>query len=635
LELIGFLVIFPLIAAVLLWIIRDQRAREIVVYVSSTIIILASLLLAVQHLFAASVYYRFHSEIITYIALVVDIAISVAVIAYAVKYRKWLAFVLAAVQVLLTIFFEFFIAPKVSIETTLYIDTFSTIMALIIGIIGSGISIYALGYMKDFCVHDCGSGKRCNDFFAIMYVFLSAMFCIVFCNDLAWLFCAWEVTTISSFLLIGFTRTEEAINNAFRQIVMNMLGGIAFIVALILLGNFSGVLELDKVVAFGANGFLSFPICLLCFAAMTKCAQMPFHSWLLGAMVAPTPTSALLHSSTMVKAGVFMLVKLAPTLGMNVNGFMVMMVGGITFILCAAMAISQSNAKRVLAYSTISNLGLITLCAGIGTAEGVWAAIFLIIFHAAAKSLLFLCVGTAEHHIGSRDIESMDDLFVRMPRLARFMAIGIMGMFIAPFGMLISKWAAMVSVIDTGNLALIIILCFGSALTFVFWAKWLGKITAIASGQSDVEKSVHYSEWIAMGIMLVILLFCCVAFPWISQYVVLPYLDSQWYIAYTDVSFDNLLIMAVIVAVIIISFIGFFGKSSKRHVDVYLSGVGTDFETRSFTNAMGAPIEATQRNLYLEGWFGEKLLDMPGNIICAILFVGGLALSLVGIGTVM
>lgn len=135
------------------------------------------------------------------------------------------------------------------------------------------------------------------------------------------------------------------------------------------------------------------------------------------------------------------------------------------------MAISQSNGKRVLAYSTIANLGLITACAGVGTAEAIWAAIFLVIFHAIAKSLLFLCVGTAEHHIGSRDIEDMDLLFERMPRLSRMMIVGIMIMFLAPFGMLVAKWATLVTFVDTRQFALLLMLAFGSAATFMFWAK--------------------------------------------------------------------------------------------------------------------------------------------------------------------
>ena len=109
-----------------------------------------------------------------------------------------------------------------------------------------------------------------------------------------------------------------------------------------------------------------------------------------------------------------------------------------------------------------------------------------------------LCVGTAEHHIGSRDIEDMDLLFDRMPRLARFMMLGIMCMFIAPFGMLVAKWATLVSFVDTGQVALILLLAFGSAATFMFWAKWLGKLSGIAGQPANVEVTVHKSEWTAI-----------------------------------------------------------------------------------------------------------------------------------------
>ena len=296
------------------------------------------------------------------------------------------------------------------------------------------------------------------------------------------MFTGWEVTTLCSFLLIGYTKTNEAIRNAFRQINMNLLGGITFAAALYLSATQFGTLALNEFISAGMvnTALIALPLCLLAFSGITKAAQMPFQTWLLGAMVAPTPTSALLHSSTMVKAGVFLLVKLSPlfySVSLSQNpltaapAIMVMLVGGVTFLICSFLAISQTNAKRVLAYSTIANLGLITACAGVGSPYAVWAAMFLILFHACAKSLLFLCVGTAEHHIGSRNIEDMDALFVRMPRLARLMLVGMMAMFIAPFGMLISKWAALISFVNANQIALILILAFGSAATFMFWAK--------------------------------------------------------------------------------------------------------------------------------------------------------------------
>ena len=296
------------------------------------------------------------------------------------------------------------------------------------------------------------------------------------------------------------------------------------------------------------SALLVMPIVLLSLAALTKAAQMPFHTWLLGAMVAPTPTSALLHSSTMVKAGVFPMVKLSSLYAIYpVTGFMVTSVGAITFLLAALMAISQSNAKRVLAYSTISNLGLISACLGVGAPEAVWAAIFLILFHTVAKSLLFLCVGTAEHHIGSRNIEDMDGMFSRMPHLTRLMMLGIMGMFVAPFGMLVSKWGALVAFAQTGNVLMIMVLAFGSAATFFFWGKWLAELSGVDSTAKNVEGNVHKTEWMALNTIAALLVLCCVAFPLISSGLVSPYLAMVFGRVPHVIGKDAMYLMVVIV----------------------------------------------------------------------------------------
>src|SRR5262249_19192293 len=150
-------------------------------------------------------------------------------------------------------------------------------------------------------------------------------------------------------------------------------------------------------------------------------AQLPFSSWLLGAMVAPTPVSALLHSSTMVKAGVYLVLRMAPLIAGATVGLLVAFVGAITFLVASLAAITTSDAKRVLAYSTVANLGLIILCGGIGTEAAVWAGVLLILFHAVAKCLLFLCVGVVEQRVHSRDIEAMSGLIKQMPRVAVMM----------------------------------------------------------------------------------------------------------------------------------------------------------------------------------------------------------------------
>jgi ech hydrogenase subunit A len=619
-----------------------------------------SILLAANYPASAPWQASANSEVITWITVVIDVLIGAYILTKSIRYRKPLAGTLAVLQVLIILAFEFTIAHDVPVSRDLYIDTLSIIMVLIIGIIGGGICIYALGYMKDFQTHATTHAQAAASdpesvaappakdrrpvFFAVMFLFLSAMFALVFSNNLSWLLCAWEVTTVCSFALIGYTRTTEAINNSFRQIVMNLLGGLTFAIALFYLGSQS-IGELDVLIDLGSQGMYALPIALIAFAGITKAAQMPFQSWLLGAMVAPTPTSALLHSSTMVKAGVFLLIKFAPAFGWSSNGIMIMLIGGLTFLFCSAIAITRSNAKQLLAYSTIANLGLIVACAGVGTPEAVWAAIFLLIFHAAAKSLLFLCVGTAEHHIDSRDIEDMDNLFIRMPVIARFMALGILIMFAAPFGMLISKWATIVSLVENNNLTLLIILAFGSAVTFVFWAKWLGKLLGVAQQSKNVEEHVHASEWSALVLMAILAVGLSVLFPFISEYVIVPYLFQLATGMYSPVSggweahalaaidFDNLLIMAIIVLSVIVCFVAFFGrKSKKRIVPIYLAGVGLDFENRTYRNSLSGTSQATQRNWYMEKWFGEGLLTPIANVMCIVILVLGAVASLVSFG---
>ena len=637
LSLLAALIAVPAVVAALLLAVRADKPRTFITVIGALVIACLSILAAAVFLPQSSqgtLYFAVPEGVahaVTYVTLAIDLVLAVYVIGKGLANKKYLAPVLALVQAVLITWFELGIAHQVEVAQALYVDNLSVIMILVIGIIGSGICVYALGYMRDHEAHNSGKDRR-PTFFALMFVFLSAMFAIVVSNNLTWMLCAWEVTTVCSFALIGYTRTQEAVDNANRQIILNLIGGLAFAVALVWVGSTYGVMELNRFIeltqSYTANGY-SFltvmPVLLLALAGFTKAAQMPFQSWLLGAMVAPTPTSALLHSSTMVKAGVFLLIKLAPCLGSNLPGYVVMFVGGTTFIMCALAAINMSNAKRVLAYSTISNLGLITLCAGIGTPAAIWAGIFLLVFHAAAKSLLFLCVGTAEHHVGSRDIESFDQLFEKMPVLARLMALGILVMFVAPFGMLISKWAAFQAIITSGNVVLILILAFGSAATLMFWAKWLGKILSIAhAGDQNVELTVYRSEWSAMGLMTVLALGMCIGFPLISGSVVVPYLQTALTGGVEGLITDgNMWIMAVLSFVVALVFLLFKGSTKKRVVPVYMAGAGIDFDQRTYLNSFGAEAKASQRNWYMEDLFGEKKMTLIGLAVSLTLLAGG------------
>lgn len=655
----------PVVAALLLLVVRHDMARTVLVAAAALLVAALALVLAAQYLFAPTSFVVHDAELINYLALAISLMCCLYILWRGIKARNYLAILLAAVQATLVFAYEIFFAHDAVITTDLYIDKLSVIMALIIGVIGGGICIYALGYMRDYQEHReqegaaiTASGEpsriaealelvcdRRHIFFAVIFVFLGAMFALIFSNRLSWLLTAWEVTTVCSFALIGYSRTEEATKNSFKAVIINLAGGLAFVLALILLaGEGSRIYELDMLIIAGAEGAVTLPIVLIAFAGLTKAAQMPFQGWLLGAMVAPTPVSALLHSSTMVKAGVFLLIKLSPAFGWNIPGLFVLTVGGLTYLLCSALAISQSNSKRVLAYSTVATLGLIACCAGVGTPEAAWAAIFLLVFHALAKALLFCCMGTAEHHLGSRSIEAMDNIFVRMPFLATAMAVGMMAMFIAPMGMLVSKWAALVSIAQTGHFEVLFILAFGSALIFTFWAKWLGKVLAIGDATGKIATKISRPERTTLIAFVVLLLCVTLATPVISELVVLPYLREtglefglvSWIMASDALGYDNLVIMSIILVVLMaLLAVQLIRRRHTPNDTVFLSGVGaakldetkngsgesangSGESARGFYDSFGEVRVSTQRNWYLEQVFGEKAFGRAATILLAV-----------------
>jgi ech hydrogenase subunit A len=542
-----FLILFPLLTAGVLLFVKNNGARVFVVLFSFVVLCVASIALAGRYIGCDMQFLSARSALADHVILIAEILLCIYVFFTGLRHKQKLVPLFVLMQLLPLLWFEFK-GPHVEILHNLVVDRLSVVMALIIGIIGGIICVYALGYMRDFHAHyrQGVKDRRCF-FFFILFAFLSAMFGIVFANNLRWMYFFWEVTTVSSFLLIGYKGTQESRDNAFLALRLNLLGGIGFAFALIYLQTQVGILELDKVM-FSPKGLVLLPVALLCFAGLAKAAQLPFSKWLLGAMVAPTPVSALLHSSTMVKAGVYLVLRFASVLEGTFVGFMIALVGGFTFLICSCIAVSQSDAKKVLAYSTIANLGLIILCAGLGTYEAVWAAILLIIFHAVAKCLLFLCVGVVEHKIHSRDIEDMAGLIVSMPKLSIMMQIGMAGMFLAPFGMLISKWAVLQALVDF-NPILAVFVVFGSSVTLLYWVKWMGRLLTVVGEHEDIEGSVYRSEWLSLGGLSLLTVGVCVFFPIVASYLIEPYI-REIYDTTVNMGHGNIVIMLIMLAMI-------------------------------------------------------------------------------------
>jgi ech hydrogenase subunit A len=619
-QLLLFLILFPLITAVFMLFAKKDMERAWIVKLSALGIGIASVfLLSSTYDKGALLVSVIPAEPVTLIMFVIEMLIAVFILYLGIVHKKYIVVALILVQSVMMLYFELVYVHSVEVSSNLFIDELSNIMALIVGIIGSLICVYSLGYMKFFHEHHPELPDKRTTFFFVMFVFIAAMFGLVFSNNLIWVYFFWEVTTLCSFLLIGYTKTEEATTNAFNALWMNLLGGVAFAGAIIYLAMFgNGVMGLDTLLASGKVIAL-IPAALIGFASLTKAAQLPLSSWLVGAMVAPTPVSALLHSSTMVKAGVYILVRLAPIFQSTFTGYMLAMVGALTFLIASGIAISQSNAKRVLAYSTIANLGLIVACAGIGTYEAIWAAILLIVFHAVSKSLLFLSVGTGEHRIKSREIDDMNGLIVRMPKIAAMMVIGIAGMFLAPFGMLISKWAAIRAFIDVPyGVLFVIILAFGSAMTVFFWAKWMGKIIAVTSDSKNIEGEVDHSEWTALVSLAGLSFITTLIFPLLSTKLLEPFLMAN-YGHVAQLSQDNIIIMILMLFLLVILPLSILIPQRKhKHVPPYMSGRTTTHDMR-FSGSLGVQKKTVLSNYYLHEYFGETKLRTAGIWLCSAL----------------
>ena len=289
--------------------------------------------------------------------------------------------------------------------------------AVLVTVIGALVSLYARYYMSP--------EDPVARFYAFFLAFMGAMLGVVLSGNLVQLVVFWELTSLVSFLLIGYWHHRvDARRGARMALTVTGAGGLALLGGVVVLGHIVGSYDLDAVLASGdvvrAHPLYPVALVLVLLGAFTKSAQFPFHFWLPRAMAAPTPVSAYLHSATMVKAGVFLLARLWPVLsGTELWFWLVSGAGVATLLLGAYIAMFQNDLKRVLAYSTISHLGLITLLFGLNSPLAAVAGVFHIMNHATFKASLFMAAGIVDHETGTRDIRRLNGLMRAMPHHRR------------------------------------------------------------------------------------------------------------------------------------------------------------------------------------------------------------------------
>ncbi|PRD47280.1 putative monovalent cation/H+ antiporter subunit A [Sphingobacterium haloxyli] len=298
--------------------------------------------------------------------------------------------------------------PSLGVNFDFRLDGLSLLFALLITGIGAGIFFYARSYLKGHIYFD--------RFFAYLLLFMSAMLGVVLSDNILTLFVFWELTSISSFFLIGFNNDSKASrNSALMALSITGMGGFFLLAGLILVGNIAGTFVISELFAYH-DQLVSHPLYplivgLICIGAFTKSAQFPFHFWLPGAMKAPTPVSAYLHSATMVKAGIYLLARFTPILGdTELWKITLMVVGGFTMIFAAVHSLFRTDLKGILAYSTVSALGILTFLLGIGTTDAIIAVSVFILVHALYKATLFMVTGIIDHETHTRDITKLKGL---------------------------------------------------------------------------------------------------------------------------------------------------------------------------------------------------------------------------------
>ncbi|MFA7469315.1 MAG: hydrogen gas-evolving membrane-bound hydrogenase subunit E [Weeksellaceae bacterium] len=426
--------------------------------------------------------------------------------------------------------------PLLGIDLNFKLDGLSLLFSLLISGIGALIYFYASEYLKH--------SPYINRFFCYLGMFMGSMLGMVLSDNLITIFVFWELTSLSSFFLIGFNNEEEESRiSANRAFLVTGLGGFFLLAGFMLLANVTGTYSIHEMLNSAAfiqeHNYFVLILIFIFLGAFTKSAQFPFHFWLPSAMAAPTPVSAYLHSATMVKAGIYILARFWPILhdGLYWNQ-MLMWVGGITMIYGAVHSIFRVDLKSILAYTTISALGIIVFLLGIGTELAVYAAVTFILIHALYKAALFLTAGIIQHAVHIRDIRKIAGLWKFMPVVAIAALVAALSGAGIPltFGFIgkdliyettlqLPKWALLLTA-----LALVTNVLVGAAGFLAGVKPFLGKLP-------EYEKPVEVPNFI-LWLPLVILSFLSILFgvlPGIADKNILKYAFQAVYQGETEI----------------------------------------------------------------------------------------------------
>jgi multicomponent K+:H+ antiporter subunit A len=416
--------------------------------------------------------------------------------------------------------------PEIGLNLSFRLDGLGLMFTLLILGIGLLIILYARYYLT--------SEDPIGKFYAMLMLFMASMLGIVLTENLLLLIVFWELTSLSSFLLIGYwSHSAESRQGARMALAVTGGGGLAMLAGFLLIGNIVGSYEFSAVVdarhVLQDHPYFPLMLALVLLGAFTKSAQFPFHFWLPAAMAAPTPVSAYLHSAAMVKAGVFLLARFHPVLGESAMfQYVVATAGLVTMVFAAYVAVFRHDIKGLLAYSTISNLGLITFLLGLGSPLSAVAAVFHVINHATFKASLFMAAGIVDHETGSRDMRRLGGLWRYMPHTATLAMVAAAAQAGVPLlngflskEMFFAETLELHRFVGWGHIAPLIV-TFGAMFTVAYSFRFVHDVF-LGEGPRGISRTPHEPPRY-MKVPVEILVVICIAVGVLPAYTVAPIL---------------------------------------------------------------------------------------------------------------
>ncbi|WP_373070586.1 proton-conducting transporter membrane subunit [Sulfurimonas sp.] len=520
---------------------------------------------------------------------VADIVLLVYFLAQGIKYRSKLVYALAFVQLILYLGI-IYLAPSMH-GIDLLSDELSRVMYLVINVVGGAIIIYALEYIEA----ENFSRLKKNSFIALLLFFLGVMNAIVSTNNIEIFFLLFELTTLCSYLLIRYRGDDIAVKNSLKALWMNQVGGVAILLALVFSISTYNTVYFSELLKVVDDSFL-IPIIFLVIAAYVKGAAFPFQNWLLGAMVAPTPVSAILHSATMVKIAPFIVLKLSTAFSPSLS-VMVSIFASFVFVGASIMALNRDFFKEILGLSTIALLSLMMALASLPSEEARYTAILLLVFHAISKALLFLQAGILEKVYHLKYISDIDNLVDHAPRTVFFIIIGFASLTLPPFGAFIGKFLgieAITQAISQNPLYIFTLLglIVGSVFLVILYFKIITKLLTKEPFKNILKEKLAFKYKLGSNILFISL-----------------------FIGIFLVSALNVVEVLIPVILIFISpfLLKYFSFKSAPRVKEYNCGEKGDFEVGVYNYALSSNV--IQKMMYISIFMIVLHLAIGGGIL--------------------